>query len=81
MLTIEDISTRLRCSRASVSSWIDSGELAAANVAPSGARKRQFRVSEDDLERFLAGRAGGRRVKAAPVVKDYMTPCLVKSFD
>ena len=74
MLTIADITQRLNCSRSAVESWISSGELLAVNVAPSGGRRKLYRVSTEALAEFQRKRGSGqiRPVPAMPTVKEYV---------
>lgn len=57
MLTVDDIATKCGVDEATAKYWITSKQLAAVNVCkrPGGSKPR-WRVTEDDLAAFLAGR-------------------------
>jgi excisionase family DNA binding protein len=75
-----EIAAELRVSRSTVVGWIDSGELAAVNLARTPGGKR-YRVDREALAAFLrrravvpgraAGRAAGRRRAELPGVRRY----------
>lgn len=56
MLTIRDVAERLNVSQEVVLTHVRAGRLKAANVGLGSARPR-WRISEDDLDAFLASRA------------------------
>lgn len=56
-LTVLDVSRRLRLHEETVRSLIRLGDLPAVNVSAGSARPR-WRISEADLEAFMARRAG-----------------------
>ena len=60
MLTLADLASRLRVSRSTAEGWITSGLLAAFNAAPVGSKRKQYRITEEDLARFQASRAFGQ---------------------
>lgn len=56
MLTRTDVRDRLRVSLATVTGWIESGDLAATDVRRSNEGRPQWRIDETDLRRFLEKR-------------------------
>lgn len=60
MLTIDDIRDRFKVGRGAVLSWIESGQIAAINVAPANSTRKQYRISEESLRAFEAARATGK---------------------
>jgi excisionase family DNA binding protein len=56
LLTVREVADRIRSSPESVRRWIRAGKLRA--IRPGGTRLG-FRVSEEDLNRFLAARVQG----------------------
>lgn len=56
MLSPPAVAQRLGVDRHKVVHWIDSGELAAINVAATGAAKPRWRVDQTDLQAFLVKR-------------------------
>lgn len=57
MLNINDVAERCQVSRKTVSSWIESGELTAIDVAPAGSTRKFYRIELAALEQFLESRA------------------------
>ncbi len=51
MLTLEDVADRLKVSISTARRWVKSGDLKALKVGNRG----QYRISQEDLEAFLAG--------------------------
>lgn len=68
MLRIKDVMERLDATREAVLSWIASGEIEAVDVSPHRAKHRQWRVSNESLEKFLASRSP--RNASKPALKD-----------
>lgn len=62
-LTPPELAERLRIDPGKVIAWIRAGELRAANVATSRGGRPRWRISELDLETFLASRAAIPRQK------------------
>lgn len=48
---------RLGCKPETVTGWIDSGELAAINVARRGSRRPRYRISPEAIAAFEAARS------------------------
>lgn len=63
--TPPEVGSRFRVEAAKVRGWIESGQLAAINVATKGATRPRYRISEHALEAFLAGRAVAKPAPAA----------------
>ena len=57
-LTIADAAARLGVSRWHISSLIRSGDLAAVNVAATGAKRPTIRIMPEAFEAFIAARTG-----------------------
>lgn len=55
-VTPVELAKRMRVDVRKVNDWIESGELPAINVAPPGAKQRQYRIDERDIEVFEAAR-------------------------
>lgn len=78
-LTVRDVADSLGLSKPDpVLAWIKAGELKAVNIATSRAGRPTWRISADELERFLAAReavpapkAGRRPRRKRPSVKSY----------
>lgn len=75
MLTPPQVAKRLGVCPESVISWIRSGQLTAIDVSSRpGVGRPRFRISEADLQAFLASRAvappGQRRRRAR--IKEYV---------
>lgn len=58
-MNVTEIAFVMRVTKATVRSWIDSGELPAVNVARSGSAKAYYRVLRSDLSAFIAKRTPG----------------------
>lgn len=64
MFTISDLLDRYRgVSRVTIVSWIESGELAAMDVAPSGSNRKRLRVTRDALADFERARSIAKPVQ------------------
>jgi excisionase family DNA binding protein len=63
LLKLNEVSQRLNCSLSNVYSLVQSGRLA---VISTGATGKGFRVSEDELLRFIKEGRRGRRPSAWP---------------
>jgi len=55
-LTVRAIAEPLKVKQDVVLTWIRRGELLASNVAASGSRRPRWRVSREDLAKFLEAR-------------------------
>ena len=55
----------LGVSSATVIGWIRAGELRAVDLARRGASRPRYRISREELDRFLAGRAVQTRTRPA----------------
>lgn len=73
MLTIPDVMERLAVSRETVQSWIERRELAAANVAPAGSKRKFYRVAETALADFLRRRSGQQPVAVPVATGNFLT--------
>jgi|GEM_PF-5218648 len=69
LLTVTDVAERLRVGVPTVRSWIHWKELDAIDVAPSGCKRKFFRITEEALAEFEA-----RRRTKAPVVQRPQLP-------
>lgn len=76
-LTVNEVAERLSCPRKSVESWIKSGELAAIDVACSGAVRSQWRIDEADLFDFCERRRNRVGYQSATPERDD-TPQLLR---
>lgn len=63
MLTTKQVADRLNISTDQVLKLIQSGDLPAFNLAPSGAARAFWRVKESDLAAFLESRQARRPPK------------------
>ena len=63
-ITPNELAKQLRTSWRIVISWIESGELAAVNVARSNARRPRWLIGQDAINDFLRRRAA--QPKPAP---------------
>jgi len=73
VLTPSEVSYRLNLGYASTLALIRSGELPAMNVAKTGAKRPVYRVSEADLERYLAPR---RTIAPHAAPRSFSRKCL-----
>lgn len=55
-LTQEDVMRRLRIGRGTFEALVQSGKLRTIDLSPPGAQRRSLRVTEGDLQRFIAAR-------------------------
>lgn len=68
MFTISDLLDRYQgVSRVTIVSWIESGELAAMDVAPSGSKRKRLQVTRESLSDFERLRS---LVKPVPDVQE-----------
>ncbi len=65
-LTVPEVAKQIRVAPGKVRTWIDSGELVAANVASAGSSRPIWRIAADDLAAFLQSRSAVRQ--SAPTV-------------
>jgi excisionase family DNA binding protein len=56
-ITPVELAKRWGVGHAKVLAWIDSGELGAVNVATSTNSRPQYRIMNEEAERFLAARS------------------------
>lgn len=56
LLKVEECAVKLRVNRRTIQSWIDSKELSAIDVRPSGAARSMWRVKPEDLLKFAQNR-------------------------
>ena len=76
MFTISDLLDRYHgVSRITIVSWIESGELAAMDVAPSGSKRKRLRVTREALSDFERLRS-----IAKPVQEVQETPKNIKQY-
>lgn len=68
MLRLKQVAERLQCSLSNVYALVQSGRLP---VVTTGARGKGYRVSEDDLAKFLAG---GKRGGPSPAALQPQPP-------
>jgi len=54
---VSEVAEALAIDQRGVKALIRSGELRASDVAPPGSKYRKWRISQDDLDLFLARRA------------------------
>ena len=57
-LSVDEVAERLGYGKAHIYKLIKMGELPAANFS-SGTKQARFKVSSDDLDRFIASRKNG----------------------
>jgi excisionase family DNA binding protein len=58
LLTVTEVARRLKVNRDKILGWINYGRLKARNTAKGALGRPRWRIKPDDLEDFLAGRAG-----------------------
>lgn len=58
LLKVEQVAERLQVNRRTVQSWIDSGDLPAIDVRPTGASRALWRIEAADLMAFTMKRKG-----------------------
>jgi excisionase family DNA binding protein len=58
LLTVTEVAGRLKVNRDKILGWINYGRLKAKNTAKGALGRPRWRIKPDDLEDFLAGRAG-----------------------
>lgn len=56
LLKVEEVAQRMLVNRRTVQSWIDSGQLPAIDVRPSGAQRAMWRILVEDLLEFYENR-------------------------
>lgn len=56
LLKVDEVAERMRVNRRTAQSWIDSGQLVAIDVRPEGAQRAMWRVTPEDLLRFIHDR-------------------------
>lgn len=56
MLNIPDVAQQLRVTVETVNSWIEAGELPAADLGKPGSKRRRYRIAPASLDQFLAQR-------------------------
>jgi excisionase family DNA binding protein len=56
LLKVEQVAERLQVNRRTVQSWIDSGDLLAIDVRPTGATRALWRIEAADLMAFIMAR-------------------------
>ncbi len=77
MLKLTEVAERLNCSLANVYGLKDAGLL---SVVSTGASGKGFRVTSEELERFIAERRGSRR-KDSPAFPKKSSPQPFKHLD
>lgn len=65
LLTVQEVAFALRVSRSVAQSWIDSKELPAIDVSPTGSQRQRWRILKADFESFVAKRMFGQH-KTSP---------------
>jgi excisionase family DNA binding protein len=55
-LTVQDVSEQLGVAKAAVLSWLGRGELVGIDVCRERGKKRRWRISAAELQRFLQSR-------------------------
>ncbi|MHB8862053.1 MAG: helix-turn-helix domain-containing protein [Pirellulaceae bacterium] len=63
MLTVREVAERTGVGQETVLAWIGQGELRASDCSRHRSRKPRWRISDDDLQRFLESR-GNRQTPA-----------------
>jgi len=77
-LTPPEVAKELGVGVHKVWSWIESGELSAANFATAGKSRPRWQCSEDDLAKFIETRRNKpverrtKAVRALPKVREYI---------
>jgi Helix-turn-helix domain len=61
-----DIAKQFRVKRAKVLAWIASGQLSAFDVSDKPGGRPRWRVRQEDLDAFLAGRSNRATVQTKP---------------
>jgi excisionase family DNA binding protein len=56
MLTVQDVADQLNVGKDAVLGWLGRGELKGFDVSRQRGKKRRWRISEEDLQRFLQAR-------------------------
>lgn len=59
LLKVDEVADRMRVNRRTAQSWIDSKQLPAIDVRPTGAERAMWRVQPDDLLAFAQRRKSG----------------------
>jgi excisionase family DNA binding protein len=57
MLKPSEVQTRMRCSRATLARLLHEGRIPRVVLSAPGSQRRQFRIPEAALERYLLGLA------------------------